>query len=120
MSFDFENICSLYSVTLQQMYLEQVHRGTVKQAALLCNGPGVDLSPHPWQQPSGLCRGFFICGSILGTLQSPRVGLSTSKFSPGFLLHTCLEGENRLSDTISKDVGRAWSWSGGQSAVEQS
>jgi hypothetical protein len=92
---------------------EQVHRGTVKQANPLCNGPGVDLLPHPWRPPSVLRRGLLICGSVLGTLQSPHVGLPTSKFSPGFLSRTCMEGENRLSDMISKDAGRAWSWSGG-------
>jgi hypothetical protein len=30
----------------------------------------------------GLRRGLLICGYVLGTLQSPRVGLPTSKFSP--------------------------------------
>jgi hypothetical protein len=91
---------------------EHVHRGTVKQAAPLCNGHGVDLSPHPWRPLSVLCHGLLICGSVLGTLQSPHVGLPTLKFSSVFLSRTCLEGENRLLDTISKDDGRAWSWSG--------
>jgi hypothetical protein len=34
--------------------------------------------------PSVLRRGLLICGSVLGTLQSPRIGLPTSKFSLGF------------------------------------
>jgi hypothetical protein len=93
--------------------------GTVKQAAPLCNGPGVDLLRHPWRPPSVLCHGLLICGSVLSTLQNPHFGLPISKFSPGFLSRTCLEGENRLSDTISKDAGKAWSWSGVQSAMEQ-
>ena len=97
---------------------EQVHWWTEKQAAPLCTGPGVDLTPHPSRPPSLLCRGLLIYGSILGTLQNMCVGLPTLKFSPGFLSHTCMEGENRLSDMISKDAGRAWSWSGGQSAME--